>query len=81
MAIDEAEFNRLKKKANAARQARDKASGQLDVIMERLKEDFGCRNIEEAETLATKLDRDAAKAEKVYNVAVNKFEEEWNERI
>lgn len=81
MSIDEAEFKKLKHRAEAARQARDKASGQLDAAMERLQTEFGCNTIEEAEAKATKLKREAEKAETAYHRAVKEFEEQWDDRL
>jgi len=81
MAIDEQEFKRLKRRAMAARAARDKAAGQLEAAMERLESEFGCATIAAAEKEAARLEREAVKAEGVFNKAVATFEEEWDERL
>ena len=81
MTIDEKEFRRRTQRAEDARQARDKATGQLDGLMERLRDEFDCGTIEEAEELATKLASQAAKAEQAYDKAATMFEEVWDDRL
>ena len=81
MAIDERKFRELKKKADGARAARDKATGQLEAAMERLQNEYGCTTIEEAEKKLAQLDRDAAKAEAGFEKTVTAFEEGWDERL
>lgn len=79
MPIDEAEFRQRKRQAEQARQTRDKASGQLEAAMERLHTEFDCDTIEDAEKKASKFARDAARAEKEYDLAAKEFEEAWSE--
>lgn len=81
MPIDEEEFKRRKRRAEIARQTRDKASGQLEAAMDRLRVDFGCNTIKEAEKLAAKLTEDVTRAEATYNKAAIAFEEEWDDRL
>lgn len=81
MAIDEAKFKKLKRAAEEARQARDRAAGQLEAAMDRLKDEFGCDTVEEAQDLAKLLDAQAAEAEAAYDEAVEAFEEEWSEHL
>jgi len=79
--IDEAEFKRLKKKAEDARTARERAAGKLEAAMTRLKEEFGCETIAEAKTKAKQLDKEASQAEKDYETAKAEFEEEWEDEL
>lgn len=79
--IDEAKYKQLKQRADSARQARDKAAGQLEGAMERLKADFDCDTVEEAEKKLAKLTKDATKAENAYNAAMTTFDEVWGEYI
>jgi len=81
MAIDEAKFKQLKKRATDAREARDKAAGQLEATMERLETEFGCTTIKAAEKKAAKLAKDADIAEGEYDAAVEAFEGEWNAHL
>mgnify|MGYP001565121621 CR=1 FL=1 len=77
MAIDEQKFKQLKKQADDARAAQDRAAGQLEATMERLKNEFDCATIEEAEKLLVKLNKEAAEAGAEYDEAVVTFEKEW----
>lgn len=79
--IDEREYKRLKRQADEAQTAHDRAEGQLEAAYERLEEDFGCSDLEEAEAELKKLERAATKAEAAYNAAKDDFEEEYAERI
>jgi hypothetical protein len=81
MAVDEAKFRRLKEKAETARAARDKAAGQLEATMDRLKNEFQCQTVAAAKKKASELKREAAAAEKDYNKAVASFEEAWDEHL
>jgi len=81
MAVSEKEYKALKRKADEARQARDKAAGQLDAAMERLQVSFGCKTLEDAKRKAAELEREADKAEAAYSKAVKVFEEEWDEYL
>lgn len=75
--IDDIEFKQLKRKADQARQTRDRAAGQLDGVMARLKDEFNCGTLAEAEKKLTALTKKAGQAERKYNTAVEEFEEAW----
>jgi len=79
--IDEKKFKRLQTRAAKAREVRDRARGQLDAVMGRLADEFGCGSIEEAEAKADELSAQAEEAAEEYNRAVAVFEEEWDERL
>jgi hypothetical protein len=81
MAINEKEFKRLRRKAEAARVARDKAAGQLEAAMDRLQDEFGCNTVEAAEKKVAQHDREAKKAEASFEKAVAAFEEEWDDQL
>lgn len=81
MAIDEQKFKQLKRQADDARAARDRAKGQLEAAEERLNVEFGCACFDEAEELLDKLMSDAVLADAAYNEAAADFEKEWDERI
>ncbi len=77
MAIDQQAFLRLKKRAEKAGADKHKAEGALSATMEKLRTEFDCGTLEEAEDLLVKKNKDAAKAESTYDKAVVKFEKEW----
>jgi predicted RNase H-like nuclease (RuvC/YqgF family) len=59
-----ADFEKLKEKIEESKARRSRAEGALEQAMERLKKEFGCSTIEEAEakieTLNAELDNDEA---------------------
>ena len=67
--------------ADEARRARDKASGQLEGVLARLKDEFGCDTVKAAERKAAQLTREAAKAEQAYDKAATEFDAEWGEQL
>jgi len=77
MAVNEREFKELRRQAEEAKTTRDRAAGQLEAAMARLLDEFGCKTLEEAETLLTKLEAEAATAEADYETEVAKFKETW----
>ena len=81
MAIDERTFRQLKQRAQQARTARDNATGQLEAVMARLRDEFGCETLAAAEKKAVILTKEAALAETEFEGAVAEFEEEWHEHL
>ncbi len=79
--IDEAAYNKLKRRVDTAKQTRDRATGQLDGVMDRLKKEFGCDTIDAAEKKANQLEREAVVAERAFDEAAAKFEKEWGDHL
>jgi len=79
MPVDERKFMELRKQAEAARTASDRAAGQLEATMKRLKDEFGCETITQAEKMGAKLAAEVGAAETVYVDAMRAFEVEWRE--
>lgn len=75
--ISEQEFKELKKKVAQATQTRDRSMGQLDGIMERLKTEYKCKDLEHAERVTKQLTKKVMRQEKEYKAAAAAFEEEW----
>ena len=79
--IDEQEYKKLKRLAEEAQSDKDRATGQLEAAMQRLRDEFECDSLEEAEALQKRLDKEAAKTEKEYDAAREAFKVEWGEKI
>lgn len=77
--VDEAQYLRLRKRVEAARAARDRATGQLDGLMDRLRKDFDCDTVEEARRLSKKIERDTKRAADLFHKTMDTFREEWGE--
>lgn len=77
MTISEREFANLREQAERARAAKHRAKGKLEAAMARLKEDYDCDTLEQAEALLATLEAEADAAETAYDLAVAKFKEDW----
>lgn len=54
----EQELKRIENTVNLRRRAYDEAAGRLSVLMDTLKESYGCNTVEEAEAMLAKLTSD-----------------------
>ena len=79
MTIDVERYQKLKDNVDRLQREADRAEGALDQLMVKLKEDYGCDTIEEAETKAAKLGKAATKAEVLFETAFAKFRVKWAE--
>ena len=79
--VNEVQFRQLKDKAEAAKSAKDRASGELAATMGRLKNEFGCNTVAEAQALLVTLELEAEEASMAYAEAVADFEEAWNDHL
>lgn len=79
--IDKEKFDKLRAIAEKARTERDKAEGLLEAAKQRLKEEFGCKDLKAAKKLAAELDAEATDAEEAYETALAAFEEEWGDEL
>lgn len=79
MAVNIKEFTELKKTVEQLNEAAARARGAYEQSMVRLKAEFGCDTIEEAEELAEQKDKEADKAAKEFEEAITAFEEEWKD--
>ena len=79
MAVDERAFRVLQQRAEQARAARDRAAGQMDAAMARLRDEFGCESLKQAKAMLKKLERDAVAAEGAYAIAEKEFNDAWGE--
>ena len=74
------DYLKLKKEAEEAQQQADKAEGTLEGVMKRLKEEFGCKTLKEAEKKLKELEKIESKSKKDFNTAVEKLEEDWKNK-
>jgi predicted transcriptional regulator len=77
MTIDLKEFQQLKSDISRLRREADKAAGALSEQMKRLKEEYGCGTIKEAEALLKKLNVQADECEAKFRKLLKKFEDNW----
>jgi len=81
MGINEGAYMRLKRQADDAVAAHQRAVGAYDAAMARLKTVFGCSSIRDAERKLAGLEQDAAEAEAAYNKAASEFAGKFNEKL
>lgn len=74
-------YMELKKKVEQAQQRADKAEGALDQIMKRLKNEFDCNSLEEAESKLKTLQRKEVELKEKFEEAKEEFKEKWDDRL
>lgn len=78
MASELHRFHKLKKQVAALQRKTDKAQGALDTVMERLRREFGCSTLEDAEKLLRKLREQERKASSTFKAKRRRFEKKWS---
>jgi hypothetical protein len=74
-------YLKLKKQAESAQQEADKAEGALELLMKRLKEEFDCSSLKEAEKKLERLEKQTEDSKKEFEKAVGDFEKKWGNEI
>ena len=70
-------FNDLKKQVEQEQQKADRAEGALEQLHEKLKEEFNCTSLQDAEDKLKELQKKKEKAEKAFDSALQDFDEKW----
>jgi len=74
-------YMQLKKRVEQAQQDSDKAEGALGEVMKRLKAEFGCSTLAEAEKKLKALKKQSDIVQKKFDDAMEEFEEKWPDEI
>ena len=74
-------YQTMKKQVEKLRSEAERAAGREEQLMKQLREQFGCKTIEEVRDKLEQLQAEAAKAEKIFNRKFKLFEEEWGEKL
>ncbi len=69
----------LKEKVNALQEKKQKAAGALEQTIKQLKEEFGCRTIEEAKKILAKLKKEEDEIEEELDDEIPAFEKKWED--
>jgi len=69
----------LKAKVDQLQRETDRAGGALEQTMARLKKEYHCDTVEEAEALLKRLHGEKQKANKVFTEVLTSFEENWRD--
>lgn len=81
MTIDIDEYQALKRKAEKSKSDVARAEGALEQQMKKLKDDFDCESIEDAEYLLDTLEKEEEKAEQQYEKELAIFNEKWGDQL
>lgn len=74
-------IERLREQVNNLKREADRAEGALQTILTRLRNEFNCNTIEEAEQLLEKLKKRLETAEENFESEIKKFEEKWHKTL
>lgn len=75
------DFHNLEKKVEDLKRDRDVAKGALQLLMRRLRKEFGCKTLKEAKELLKTLQAQERKAMHRYTVRRKEFDKKWKGKI
>lgn len=75
--IDLKRYESLKKEVERCRTEKARAEGALSQTMNKIREEFGCENIQEAKEKLVALEKEAVELEGRWEKALGKFEARW----
>lgn len=75
------EYERLKKQEEEAARERDQAIGAKETYLKQLKDDFGCRTVEEAKALLASKQKEQDKLKRTIEKKLETFDEKHGEEI
>ncbi len=81
MEADLAEFDRLRRQAEAARRRADQDAGRLDQLLAQLKAEHGVATLEEGRALLRRLAEEEQAAVKAYRQGLAAFKAEHGDKL
>jgi hypothetical protein len=81
MAINLTAYNGLKEQARAAKDAVSRAEGALEEHMKTLLDDYGCKTVEQAESMLDDMQDELDELEAKAETLMSEFEGKWKERL
>lgn len=75
------DFLELKRKIDETKQKHSKAVGSRDTMLQRLKADYDCNSLEEAEEMLRGLQEKKTKLQKLHASRLKVFEEKWADKL
>lgn len=75
------EYQQLKRKSEKAKSDVARAEGALEQQMKKLKDDFNCDSIVEAEELLTQFENEEKQAEEQYEKELSMFKDKWDDKF
>ena len=77
--MDIRRWEKLKGEVERLQREVDRAEGVLSSLMDRLKNEHGCKSLEEAKSILEKMKKKADRTENNYNAVLEEFERKWKE--
>ncbi len=75
------EYLALKDRLEEATKVLNRMQGKYDVYVQKLRDDFQCKNVEEAKRLLVKKKKKLADLEKVYQDKLAKFTKDFGDKL
>ena len=79
MAVKLKTYTQLKEQVDAAQRRADKAQGEYDANMKRLKKEFSCSTLAEAKKKHKQLEKQEAGLTEKLESAIEDYQEKWKE--
>lgn len=79
--MDQQKFQSLKERVEECRRRADKASGVMEQIQRRFRDEYDCSSVEEAEELLARLEAEEKGAAEGCDVAERAFVKKYGERL
>ena len=76
---DLTDLTRLHDAVDRLQSESDKATGAYEHAMKRLKAEFNCKSIEEAERMLKRFQKEAEEADAAFDHAMSQFKKKWGE--
>ena len=70
----------LKEKADDLRRDAEKSAGALELLEKKLKEEFDCKSLKEAQLLLERMEQDQERAEMEFSRAADEFKDAWEKQ-
>lgn len=77
MSTDLKHITKLKEQVESLQREADRSEGALEGVMSRLKDEFGCETIEDAEALLKEMKKKLRGTEERLDAEVEGFEKKW----
>jgi hypothetical protein len=75
------DYHKLKEQVQRLTAKKDQAEGALQQQMARLREEFGCKTLAEAQAKLLELQNDEIALLRKYNVVYKKFRRKWRKHL
>lgn len=75
------DYSALARRVEELKRKRDRAAGAAEERKRQLKEEFGCKTLDEARTLLTKKQKQERKLNEEYLNAKEAFEKKWKDKL